>query len=92
MKRTAFTLPEILITLGAIGIVAAITIPVLFSNINNVKFRNQYKKAVSTLNQAALMAQANMNIILQERHRFAVMIKRSQENITQKRKCHSVQF
>ncbi len=58
MKRTAFTLPEILITLGAIGIVAAITIPVLFSNINNAKFRNQYKKAVSTLNQAALMAQA----------------------------------
>jgi prepilin-type N-terminal cleavage/methylation domain-containing protein len=45
MKRTAFTLPEILITLGAIGIVAAITIPVLFSNINNVKFRNQYKKS-----------------------------------------------
>lgn len=59
MKKDAFTLPEILITLGVIGIVAAMTVPVLFSNINNIKFRNQYKKAISTLNQAGLTAQAN---------------------------------
>ncbi len=58
IKRKAFTLAEVLITLGVIGIVAAMTIPVLFSNINNAKFRNQYKKAISTLNQAGLMAQA----------------------------------
>ena len=57
--KFAFTLAEVLITLGIIGIVAAMTIPVLFSNINNAKFRNQYKKAVSTLNQAGLTAQAN---------------------------------
>ena len=57
--KFAFTLAEVLITLGIIGVVAAMTIPVLFSNINNAKFRNQYKKAVSTLNQAGLTAQAN---------------------------------
>lgn len=57
-KKKAFTLAEVLITLGIIGVVAAMTIPVLFSNINNAKFRNQYKKAISTLNQASLMAQA----------------------------------
>ena len=58
-KKAAFTLAEVLITLGIIGVVAAMTIPVLFSNINNAKFRNQYKKAVSTLNQAGLTAQAH---------------------------------
>ncbi len=57
-KNIAFSLAEVLITLGVIGIVAAMTIPVIFSNINNAKFRNQYKKAVSTLNQAGLMSQA----------------------------------
>lgn len=57
-KKNGFTLAEVLITLGIIGIVAAMTIPTLFSNINNAKFRNQYKKALSTLNQAGLMAQA----------------------------------
>ncbi len=56
--KKAFSLAEVLITLGLIGIVAAMTIPVLFSNINNAKFRNQFKKSISTLNQAALMAQA----------------------------------
>lgn len=57
-KNLGFSLAEVLITLGIIGIVAAITIPVLFSNINNLKFRSQYKKAISTLSQAGLMAQA----------------------------------
>lgn len=58
MKKRAFTLAEVLITLGIIGIVAAMTIPVLISNTNGAKFRSQLKKTVSTLNQAGLMAQA----------------------------------
>ena len=34
-KKSAFTLAEVLITLGIIGVVAAITMPVLLSNVNN---------------------------------------------------------
>ena len=57
-KRFGFTLAEVLITLGIIGVVAAMTIPTLISNTNGAKFRSQFKKALSTLNQAGLMSQA----------------------------------
>ena len=57
-KRFGFTLAEVLITLGIIGVVAAMTIPTLIANTNSAKFRSQFKKSLSTLNQAGLMAQA----------------------------------
>lgn len=57
-KRFGFTLAEVLITLGIIGVVAAMTIPTLIANTNSAKFRAQFKKTLSTLNQAGLMAQA----------------------------------
>ncbi len=57
-KRFGFTLAEVLITLGIIGVVAAMTIPNLIANTNSAKFRSQFKKTLSTLNQAGLMAQA----------------------------------
>ena len=57
-KRFGFTLAEVLITLGIIGVVAAMTIPNLIANTNGAKFRSQFKKTISTLNQAGLMAQA----------------------------------
>ena len=56
--KAGFTLAEVLITLGIIGVVAAMTIPTLIANTNGAKFRSQFKKTVSTLNQAGLMAQA----------------------------------
>lgn len=59
MRRMfAFTLAEVLITLGIIGVVAAMTIPTLISNTNGIKYRAQFKKTLSTLNQAGRMAQA----------------------------------
>lgn len=58
MKKHGFSLAEVLITLGVIGIVAAMTIPVIFSNVSGAQYRSRFKKAVSTLNQAGLMAQA----------------------------------
>ena len=58
-KKFGFSIAEVLITLGIIGIVAAMTIPVLISNTNGAKFRSQFKKTISTLNQAALLAKAN---------------------------------
>jgi len=57
-KRFGFTLAEVLITLGIIGVVAAMTIPTLIANTNGAKFRSQFKKTLSTLNQAGLMGQA----------------------------------
>ncbi len=57
-KYYGFTIAEVLITLGVIGIVAAMTIPILYSNISSAQYRSKFKKAVSTLNQAGLMAQS----------------------------------
>ena len=54
MKK-GFTLPEVLITLGIIGVVAALTIPTLIANINGLRNRTQFKKAISTLHQAVRM-------------------------------------
>ena len=62
MKKRAFTLAEVLITLGIIGVVAAMTIPTLIANTNSAKFKSQYKKTLSTLNQAALMATAQYDL------------------------------
>ena len=55
MKREGFTLAEVLITLGIIGVVAAMTIPTLISNTNGAQFKTGFKKALSTLNQMSLM-------------------------------------
>ena len=57
-KRFGFTLAEVLITLGIIGVVAAMSIPALIANTNSAKFKSQFKKSLSSLNQAALMSQA----------------------------------
>ena len=58
MKKSGFTLAEVLITLGIIGVVAAMTIPNLIANTNGAKFRSQFKKSISTLSQAGLISQA----------------------------------
>lgn len=58
MKK-GFTLAEVLITLGIIGVVTAMTIPTLITNTNGQKFRSQFKKTLSTLNQAVRMNVAN---------------------------------
>lgn len=59
----AFTLAEVLITLGIIGIVSAMTIPTLQSNIQNRQFKTGAKKTEATLNQALLMMKANDDLM-----------------------------
>ncbi|MBQ8460056.1 type II secretion system protein [bacterium] len=59
MNKQGFSLAEVLITLAVIGIVAAMSVPALISNTNGAKFRNQFRKAISSLNQAALMSKAH---------------------------------
>ena len=57
-KNYAFTLAEVLITLGIIGVVAAMVIPSLISNIRSARIKTQLKKTVATLNQAVKMSVA----------------------------------
>lgn len=54
MKHQAFTLSEVLITLGIIGVVAAMTLPALIQNWNEKASVTKVKKAYSLLNQAYL--------------------------------------
>lgn len=54
MKKIAFTLAEVLITIGIIGIVAAITIPTIIHKVKTYELRVQLKKTYSDLNQIAL--------------------------------------
>ena len=48
-KKAAFTLAEVLITLGIIGVVAALTLPTLIANYQKKVYVNQLKKSVSVL-------------------------------------------
>lgn len=51
-KISAFTLAEVLITLGVIGVIAALTIPTLMKNTQNQEFISGMKKGYSELSQA----------------------------------------
>ncbi len=53
LKNQGFTLAEVLITLGIIGIVSAMTIPNLLSNFRATKNATQLKKTISSLSQVA---------------------------------------
>ena len=57
--KRAFTLVEVLITLGIIGLVATLTIPALVSKINDLEYRSQYKNLFTELSEA--YAQMNIN-------------------------------
>ena len=63
LKKPAFTLAEVLITLGIIGIVAAMTLPTVINRANEKQWQVAYKKAYSTIQQAFLRAQENGEIV-----------------------------
>ena len=49
--KVAFTLAEVLITLGIIGVVAALTLPTLIQNYQKQVYVNQLKKTYATLSE-----------------------------------------
>ena len=53
--KSGFTLAEVLITLGIIGVVAAMTMPTLMNSTNGAQNRTAYKKALSVLSQAVVL-------------------------------------
>ncbi len=54
-RKNAFTLAEVLITLGIIGVVAAMTMPTLMNSTNGAQYKTAYKKALSVLSQAVVL-------------------------------------
>ena len=55
-KYRGFTLAEVLITLGIIGVVAALTLPALIQKNNNKVVETRLMKFYSAINQAVKMA------------------------------------
>ena len=54
-KFNAFTLAEVLITLGIIGVVAAMTMPTLINQTNGAQYKAAYKKALSAISQGVTL-------------------------------------
>lgn len=63
MGKSAFTLAEVLITLGIIGVAAVLTASVIHSKIQRVILNNQFKKMFSTLSIALQKASYDMQYV-----------------------------
>ena len=59
VKYYAFTLAEVLITLGVIGVVAALTLPAVIANHKRLESVSRLKKAYTTISQALTRAQVD---------------------------------
>ena len=59
LRKTAFTLAEVLITLGIIGVVSAMTLPTLIESHNRQVVETRLKKFYSTINQAIVRAEVD---------------------------------
>ena len=62
-RRVAFTLAEVLITLGIIGVVAAITMPSLVQNYKEKELTTRTKKVFSSIQNASILGQQDSNSI-----------------------------
>lgn len=56
-----FTLAEVLITLGVIGVVAAITMPTIVANVQDKVLMNQFKKAYNILSNMVTKTNADLD-------------------------------
>lgn len=62
VKKLAFTIAEVLITLGIVGIVAECTIPTLFNNVSEQNYKVAYKKAYSLASQVWSQAMSDNSL------------------------------
>ncbi|MBO8430376.1 type II secretion system protein, partial [Spirochaetes bacterium] len=60
--KAAFTLAEVLITLGIIGVVAAMTLPSVINKTRNKELHTAFLKTYSELNQIAELFKADYGI------------------------------
>lgn len=63
MKKIAFTLAEVLVTLGIIGVVSAMTVPTLMQNYQRTSYVTQLHKVYNELSQAAIQAMNDSNAL-----------------------------
>ena len=61
-STSAFTLAEVLITLGIIGVVATLTLPTLITNYKNKEYATRAKRTYSLINQAVQKYQAEEGV------------------------------
>ena len=54
-RKQGFTLAEVLITLGIIGVVAAMTMPTLMNSTQGAQYKAAYKKALSAISQGVTL-------------------------------------
>lgn len=66
MYKKAFTLAEVLITLGIIGVVSAMTLPTLINKTQNKELHSQFQKVYSELNQVAMKFKVDEDIAAPE--------------------------
>ena len=63
LKSAAFTLAEVLVTLGIIGVASAMTVPTLMQNYQRQSYVTQLHKVYNELSQALLRYQTDKNAI-----------------------------
>lgn len=63
MKNYGFTLAEVLVTLGIIGVVSAMTIPTLMQNHQKKTYVTQLHKVYNELQQAFLQYRNDKNAV-----------------------------
>ena len=61
-RKNGFTLAEVLITLGIVGIVAAMTLTSVINNVKEAIAVSKYKKHIADLNQAIMMAKVQNDV------------------------------
>ncbi len=66
MRKLGFTLAEVLITLGIIGVIATLTLPTLMSNTAEREYSTALKKGISALTEAVQMQVALENVSFDE--------------------------
>ena len=63
LRKTAFTLAEVLVTLGIIGVVSAMTVPTLMQNYQRQSYITQLHKVYNEVQQGALRYMTDRNAI-----------------------------
>ena len=61
-KKTAFTMAEVLITLGIIGVVAAMTLPVLITKYKKHDLENRFKKSAAIVENAITQTAQELSV------------------------------
>ena len=61
--KKAFTLAEVLVTLGIIGVVSAMTVPTLMQNYQRKSYVTQLHKVYNELSQALVQYQNDNNAL-----------------------------